>query len=411
MSIKKENYDENSIAIILVFLNCFLLISTTINMRIELLPALNGDCILVEYYPKHFILIDGGYVDTYKNYLLPRLKEIAAHDGVLDLVVVTHIDCDHISGVIKLLEEEVSPIKIQSIWYNGYRHVQPITKEIKVEETFAHRNICKESTKTESKPISAKQGCTLSALIAQKGLAWNVPAGGGVIKVPMTIKVGNAVIYILSPNENNIENLVDFWRKRLIKDGLLLKEHSEEYWDDAFEFCMSRDKPGFRFHEKKVSKSYDLDKIKEEPYEPDNSATNGSSISFVLEADGKRILFLADAYAETVADSLNTLYGEENVPFRFDAVKMSHHGSFNNNSPMLLSRIACDKWFILTNGDKYNHPDLPTLAHVITHNNRCKLFFNYKLPVSEELGKPEYHEKYEFEVISSENGDVLSLTI
>jgi hypothetical protein len=35
-------------------------------MRIELLTALNGDCILVEYTPNHFILIDGGgYVDTY----------------------------------------------------------------------------------------------------------------------------------------------------------------------------------------------------------------------------------------------------------------------------------------------------------------------------------------------------------
>lgn len=28
-------------------------------MRIELLTALNGDCILVEYTPNHFILIDG----------------------------------------------------------------------------------------------------------------------------------------------------------------------------------------------------------------------------------------------------------------------------------------------------------------------------------------------------------------
>lgn len=40
-------------------------------MRIIILPALNGDCILVEIQPSHYILIDGGYVDTYENYLLP----------------------------------------------------------------------------------------------------------------------------------------------------------------------------------------------------------------------------------------------------------------------------------------------------------------------------------------------------
>ena len=72
-------------------------------MRIIILPALNGDCILVEIQPSHYILIDGGYVDTYENYLLPTLEEIAARGGELDIVVVTHIDCDHISGIIRMM--------------------------------------------------------------------------------------------------------------------------------------------------------------------------------------------------------------------------------------------------------------------------------------------------------------------
>ena len=82
-------------------------------MRIELLPALNGDCILVEYLPAHFILIDGGYVDTYQKFLLPRLKEIAAQGGTLDLMVVTHIDSDHISGVVKMKSQ--SPLALSGI--------------------------------------------------------------------------------------------------------------------------------------------------------------------------------------------------------------------------------------------------------------------------------------------------------
>ena len=58
-------------------------------MRIIILPALNGDCILVEFKASHYILIDGGYVDTYENYLLPTLKEIESRGGKLDVVTAT----------------------------------------------------------------------------------------------------------------------------------------------------------------------------------------------------------------------------------------------------------------------------------------------------------------------------------
>lgn len=379
-------------------------------MIVNVLPALNGDCILVEYTTLHYILIDGGYVDTYKEYLLPRLNEIAKHGGVLDLLVVTHIDSDHISGIIKLLEEDELPILIKSIWYNGYRHVQSDALITDEPESFVHRSISKEAKGLETRPISAKQGCTLSALIARRGIAWNEPANGKTIQTPLTFPLNNVVIHVLSPSQRDIENLEVFWKKRLIKDGLLSKAHSEEYWDDAFEFSLSQEKPGFRFHNKKVSKCFDLTKIKDEPYEPDSSATNGSSISFVLESERKTILFLGDAHAETIVESLKTLYGEDCQPYHFDAVKLSHHGSYNNNSPELLSIIHTDKWLVSTNGDKYNHPDIATLAHIITKGEGNRVYFNYCRPVCRELMLPVYHEKYDFDIVlPGEEGFVITL--
>ena len=64
-----------------------------------------------------------------------------------------------------------------------------------------------------------------------------------------------------------------------------------------------------------------------EAYEPDSSASNGSSISFVLETEGKRLLFLGDSHAETVVASLRTLYCEEKALYKFDAVKLSQSGT------------------------------------------------------------------------------------
>ena len=378
-------------------------------MRIIILPALNGDCILVEFQPSHYILIDGGYVDTYENYLLPTLKEIEAQGGKLDVVVVTHIDGDHISGIIRLLED--MPIGIGEIWYNGYRHIQSVAVTTEEKETFAHRSICKESQSEECKPISAKQGCTLSALIARNGIPWNTPRKGNTIMAPMSFALGDAIIHVLSPNNEDIGTLESFWKKRLIKDGLLKKAHSEQYWDDAYEFSLSKDMPGFHFHEKKVSKSYDLLKLCEEVYEPDGSASNGSSISFVLETKGKRLLFLGDSHAETVVASLRALYGEENAPYKFDVVKLSHHGSYNNNSPELLNLIVTDKWLVSTNGDKYNHPDMPTLAHIITKGKGMKLYFNYNLPICKELSNGLYHKGFDCDILVPKAGNGIQIEI
>ena len=378
-------------------------------MRIINLPALNGDCILVEFQTSHYILIDGGYVDTYENYLLPTLKEIESRGGKLDVVVVTHIDGDHISGIIRLLED--MPIGIGEIWYNGYRHIQSVAVTTEDKETFVHRSICKESQSEECKPISAKQGCTLSALIARNGIPWNIPWKGNTIMAPMSFTLGDAIIHVLSPNNEDIGALESFWKKRLIKDGLLKKAHSEEFWDDAYEFSLSKDMPGFHLHEKKVSKSYDLLKLCKEAYEPDGSASNGSSISFVLETKGKRLLFLGDSHSETVVVSLRALYGEEKVPYIFDAVKLSHHGSYNNNSPELIKLIVSDKWLVSTNGDKYNHPDMPMLAHIITKGKGMKIYFNYYLPICRELSDGLYHKDFDFEIITPEGENGIQIEI
>ena len=378
-------------------------------MRIINLPALNGDCILVEFQTSHYILIDGGYVDTYENYLLPTLKEIESRGGKLDVVVVTHIDGDHISGIIRLLED--MPIGIGEIWYNGYRHIQSVAVTTEDKETFVHRSICKESQSEECKPISAKQGCTLSALIARNGIPWNIPWKGNTIMAPMSFTLGDAIIHVLSPNNEDIGALESFWKKRLIKDGLLKKAHSEEFWDDAYEFSLSKDMPGFHLHEKKVSKSYDLLKLCKEAYEPDGSASNGSSISFVLETKGKRLLFLGDSHSETVVVSLRALYGEEKVPYIFDAVKLSHHGSYNNNSPELIKLIVSDKWLVSTNGDKYNHPDMPMLAHIITKGKGMKIYFNYYLPICRELNDGLYHKDFDFEIITPEGENGIQIEI
>ena len=88
---------------------------------IEMLPAAYGDCLWVEYGDRaapRRILIDGGISSGYD-----AIVERAGQAGtrcVFELVVVSHVDSDHIDGVVKLLANLPPEIEIKEIWFNGW---------------------------------------------------------------------------------------------------------------------------------------------------------------------------------------------------------------------------------------------------------------------------------------------------
>lgn len=371
-------------------------------MRFHIFPAQNGDSILIDYNNHSHILVDGGYADTFDSYLSPMFSSLREAGDHLNLLVCTHIDADHISGLIELIEEELKSqvIPIDNIWYNAYRHIQSPVLVSAEKEDFIKHSILKRSAPQEARPISAKQGSTLAAMIGQLGTAWNTPFDGPVTR-NFGVNIHGALIHILTPTEDNLNSLCHLWRRELVKHGLLSKEHSFEFWDDAFEYSLSKDLPGFSSNVHKISGTENLEEIKSHPYQADRSITNGSSISFVMELEGKRILMTGDAHAEDILAGLEKLYGLQSTPYQFDVIKLSHHGSYNNNSPALLSKIDSNNWIISTNGDVYNHPDIGTLAWIVTKDKtRCRrLLFNYHLPVCDFLNKEESHTQYTFEII------------
>ena len=94
-------------------------------VTIQMLPAASGDCIYLEFPDSDFrMLIDGGYAKTYQKYLKKFLLKLAAEGKRLNLIVVTHIDDDHISGIRALLKENGDSrnpkiIEIDEIWFNS----------------------------------------------------------------------------------------------------------------------------------------------------------------------------------------------------------------------------------------------------------------------------------------------------
>lgn len=85
-------------------------------------PALQGDCFFISFNDekKTHILIDGGFEETYHQFLKIRLIEIAEKGEEIALLVVTHIDADHIEGIIELFKENKTSLK-SALYSNAYQ--------------------------------------------------------------------------------------------------------------------------------------------------------------------------------------------------------------------------------------------------------------------------------------------------
>ncbi|MCK7559379.1 MBL fold metallo-hydrolase [Chitinophaga sedimenti] len=95
-------------------------------LEVTFYPATYGDCIWITYgnpsKPRH-ILIDGGTGGT-SVYIANRLKELEASEQQLELVVVSHIDRDHIEGLLRVFEKYGGVFNTKDFWFNGWKHLK-----------------------------------------------------------------------------------------------------------------------------------------------------------------------------------------------------------------------------------------------------------------------------------------------
>lgn len=102
-------------------------------MKIKFLKALNGDATLISFKEgeqSRNILIDGGMPATYiqkgrnGKFEYGELKDIIdiirERDERIDLLILTHVDDDHIGGVLKWFEKDKDAHKlIEKVWFNS----------------------------------------------------------------------------------------------------------------------------------------------------------------------------------------------------------------------------------------------------------------------------------------------------
>ena len=359
-------------------------------------PALNGDCFLIRGAGAN-VLIDGGYADTFEQHLKPDLLQIARECERLDLLIATHIDQDHILGVIALLEANgaSSPralVEVAAVWFNSLRG---LAAEVSSALPSASRRLLAAISRQGYQPrpnasaatqISARQGSSLGSIVRRGGYNWNGGDGSVCIKesTGSTDISSGAVVRVLGPTAQRLEDLHTLWIRELKKRGYAGPFGSSNELDEAFEIACNRVPAQQSPRIAQISSPAGC--TLEDVYVADRSVTNGSSISVLLTVGGTRTLFLGDAWAEDTVDAVKKLR-DEGQSLHFHAIKISHHGSFQNTSPDLLALIDAPNYFVSSNGAIHEHPDIEALKAIVDRPTTFTrtLHFNYAGPASSAL--------------------------
>lgn len=319
-------------------------------VTVKVLEANHGDCILVSHEDSsgvYNILIDGGTSTTFKygprlrydGALCRALDELKSKGQNIDLAVLTHIDDDHIHGLIKAFETPGYLCDlVKSIWFNSSRLIT---------QHFGASEIPENNVRlTDNSPkTSVSQGKELETLLCEVGcnrspliLAGQVHAVG-----PFTLKV-------LSPGRGQLERLLHKWPSE-VESGATTA-HDNDYALSLEEIWTA------------------------DEFESDSSVYNGSSIAFLLEVDNTKMLFLGDAHDQVVVENLKELGFDKKHKLHLDLVKVSHHGSQYNTSSEFLSLLQSSRYVISTNGSRHSLPNKRTIARIIRDTDG-QICFNY----------------------------------
>lgn len=361
-------------------------------LKIKMYPAKNGDAFLISAFGTH-ILVDAGYESTFDEYIAPDLKHLSDKGYRLDLLICTHIDRDHIAGIIEFIlangpSSARSVIDISQVWHNSLRSLSwpagkpDSTHDRQVLEAIGKRGFPRpRSTGVSANTIGAKQGSSLARLLSDHNYRWN--EGDGTTPVtndqPSQALMNGVLVHLLGPTKTRLEELRAWWLREMRRLSYKGGAAVDTIIEDAYEMvCASA-----RQHVAPKVKTISLASSKRlcDVYVADDSPTNGSSIASIVQSEGKRLLLLGDAWAEDVAAELRRSHGGDNMKL-FDAIKVSHHGSLRNTSVELLSLIDAPLFLVSTNGTGHQHPDFEVLAEIVDRPAAFErtIYFNYETP-------------------------------
>ncbi|MEH3102637.1 MAG: hypothetical protein PGN12_01865 [Sphingomonas phyllosphaerae] len=313
-------------------------------MRLHAIKAEEGDCLLLESGEAEpvWMLIDGGPAGTWDAVAGTYVREIVGHDGSLDVVAVSHVDADHIIGILDLLADVerdradgAASMRIADLWHNSFSEtVDDATGSIgKGLQAILDVAGAQQFSMPESaiSLFGIAEGARLRRSATRLGIPINAAFGGAVIS-PSSLddpvrNVGSMRVTVVGPTAKNLDQLRTAWLAWLAKHGDRLA---------------------------------DMEALAN----ADRSVPNLSSIVLLVEEGSRRMLLTGDARGDHILQGLDAGGLLTEGAIHLDVLKLPHHGSDRNIDRTFFDKVTADVYVISANG-KHGNPDEATLTWLV----------------------------------------------
>ncbi len=288
----------------------------------------SGDAIILRFGnltgtrdEQYIIVIDGGFSDSGEQ-IVQHIAQYYDTDYV-DLVISTHPDIDHISGLLIVLEKlKVGALLMHKPW----EHSQEIKNFFKDKRLTA-------SGLKEKHEKSIQNANDLEELAIAKGISIIEPFQGATGY--------DGILHVLGPSREYYESQIPLFRQT----------------PDPIEALNQLFTPVQKIAEEAINWLEDnlgIDLLDND--EDTTSPENNTSAIVLFNIDGHKLLFTGDSgkTALTFAADYADAQGISLADLQF--LDLPHHGSKRNLSSKVLSRIKAGTAFISASGDNPKHP-------------------------------------------------------
>lgn len=390
-------------------------------MQITMFQSAQGDCLLLtDTGDQTRILVDGGMPASYTTHVAPALAKLRLEKkNNIDLVYVSHIDRDHIGGVLRMLDDEVlwrvhdhqvktlkntahkppkspRPPVISAIWHNSFKdqakkNAGPIEKAL-----AASAPVLSGASIQELREAGSRQAGLISSILdalkvsqrigpKQLGIPLNAmtkaQAAPGVKNKLLLARTGQAPvtlgqfkITILGPTGAFMDNLRKDW------DKFVENAENKKALADIRTKALQDEK---NLGAAALGQLLDAMRLQAEALGDPKQVTppNLASLTLLVEENGTSILLTADARWDQVIaglEEVGRLKPGQNM--KVDVVKVPHHGSTHNvGETDFLDRVVAKDYVFCGNGHSDN-PEVDVIKAMVKHRMKApgkfKFWFN-----------------------------------
>lgn len=357
-------------------------------MKLQVFQSDKGDCLLMTSNDGKRVLADGGMSWSYKKHVAPTLSQLQKNGEKIDVVYVSHIDQDHIAGILKMTDDLVAwkifdfqsqhgntnvkkpkaprPPEFDKVWNNAF-HAQLKDNAGPIEEMLAAR-----ARALTLRPEAFAQEAALhfAELAQSKGEAVRLSRrlGSKQLNVPLNPEFDNGLMYVTDPADPLSVGSLDFTIIGPFAEDLddLRKEWNK--WlktQKAKNKLAGIDRKHDKDEDKLHSSSFDnpLDVLLAQAAQlgdrDEVSLPNLASLMFHVEdSNGATVLLTGDGHWEDILAGLeNCGKLTDGKGLHVDVLKVQHHGSEHNWHADFGKRITADHYIFCGNGAHHN-PDL-----------------------------------------------------